>query len=274
MQDGKALQAGTSHYLGTGFAEAAGIRFQDRDGQVRFVHQTSWGVSTRLVGAAIMTHADDEGMRLPPAIAPAQLVLVPIVREESDRPKVMEYCARAAARLGEQRFQGEPLRVKVDARDRKAQDKRWDWIKKGAPLILELGPKDMAKGEVCWISRLETGKKNFEPLEAFCARAAGILEASQAAMLAQARAYRDANIRTDIADFAALKDHYSRKAEFLGGGAPGWVRAPWCGDPASLAPLEELGVSVRVIPFDQKGGGTCVVTGKAAEKEVLFARAY
>ncbi len=277
MQDGKALQAGTSHYLGQGFAKAAGIQFQDKDGQLRHVHTTSWGVTTRLIGAVIMAHADDDGLRLPPAIAPSQVVVVPILREESDRGPVTEYCGRLAAELKARSFQGEPLRVRVDLRDRKPQDKRWEWIKKGAPLVVEVGPRDMAKGEVCWSARTEPSKKNFAGLAAFVDAAPGILDSMQSGMRARAQAYRDAAIRTDIRDFAALKAYFTPKAGFLGpdgAGAPGWVRAHWCGDPASLAPLDELGVTVRNIPFDQKGPGTCVLTGKPAEREVYFARAY
>jgi prolyl-tRNA synthetase len=274
MQDGKALQAGTSHYLGQGFAKASNIQFQDKEGQLRHVHTTSWGVSTRLIGGVIMTHGDDEGLRLPPAIAPSQIVIVPILREESDTAAVMAFIDGIAARLRGQAFQGEALRVKVDQRDRKAQDKRWEWIKKGAPMVVEVGPRDVAKGEVCWINRLEIGKKNFEAADAFVAQAGERLKAIQDGLYAQAKAYRDANIRTDIRDFAAFKAHYSRKAEFLGKGAPGWVRAHWCGDVESLKVLDELGVSIRNVPADQKGPGTCVLTGRPAEREVYFARAY
>ncbi|HTA17294.1 MAG TPA: proline--tRNA ligase [bacterium] len=274
LQDGKALQAGTSHYLGQDFAKAAKIQFQDKDGQLHYVHTTSWGVSTRLIGAVIMTHGDDDGLRLPPAIAPSQIVIVPIHREEGDKAPVTAFCEQLAARLRAQVFQGEPLRVKVDVRDRKAQDKRWEWVKKGAPLVVEVGPRDLAKGEVCWISRLEIGKKNFEAADAFVAGAGERLQAMQAALLAQAKAFRDANIRTDIKDFAAFKGYFSKKAAYLAEGAPGWVRAHWCGDEDSLKVLDEMAVTIRNIPSDQKGPGVCVLTGKPAEKEVYFARAY
>ncbi|MGH7442371.1 MAG: aminoacyl--tRNA ligase-related protein, partial [bacterium] len=230
MQDGKALQAGTSHYLGQGFAKAANIQFQDQDGQLKHVHTTSWGVTTRLIGAVIMTHADDDGLCLPPAIAPSQIVIVPIAREDADRVPVLAYCEGLAKELRARSFQGEPLRVKLDARDRKPQDKRWEWIKKGAPLVVEVGPRDMAKGELCWLSRLDIAKKNFESVQAFVAASAERLASVQDALYARAKAYRDANIRTDIHDFAAFKEYFSPKAAFLGQGAPGWVRAHWCGD--------------------------------------------
>jgi prolyl-tRNA synthetase len=274
MQDGKALQAGTSHYLGQGFAKAANIQFQDKDGKLQHVHTTSWGVSTRLIGGVIMTHGDDDGLRLPPAIAPSQVVIVPILRDEADKAAVLNFCEQTARSLRGQRFQGEALRVKVDLRDKKGQDKRWEWIKKGAPLIVEIGPRDVAKGELCWINRLEIGKKNFENAETFSAKAEERLSAIQSGLLAQAKAYRDANIRTDIRDFTAFKEYFAKKAGFLADGAPGWVRAPWCGDPATLQPLDELAVTIRNIPMGSKPSGPCVLTGKPAQYEVLFARAY
>ena len=274
MQDGKALQAGTSHYLGQGFAKAANIQFQDKDGQLHHVHTTSWGVTTRLIGAVIMTHGDDDGLRLPPAIAPSQVVIVPILREDADKEPVTAFCEQIAQKLRGQTFQGEPLRVKVDVRDRKAQDKRWEWVKKGAPLIVEVGPRDLAKGEVCWINRLEIGKKNFEAADAFVAAAGERLRAIQDALYTQAKAYRDANIRTDIKDLAAFKEYFSKKSAYLAQGAPGWVRAHWCGDEASLAVLDDMAVTIRNIPADQTGPGVCVLTGRPADKEVYFARSY
>jgi prolyl-tRNA synthetase len=274
MQDGKALQAGTSHYLGQGFAKAANIQFQDKDGQLHHVHTTSWGVTTRLIGAVIMTHGDDDGLRLPPAIAPSQVVIVPILREEADKEPVTAFCEKVAQGLRARTFQGEALRVKVDGRDRKAQDKRWEWVKKGAPLIVEVGPRDVAKGEVCWINRLEIAKKNFESADAFVAASGGRLEAIQEALFSQAKAFRDANIRTDIKDFAAFKDYFAKKSAYLAQGVPGWVRAHWCGDEGSLKVLDDLGVTIRNIPADQAGPGTCVLTGRPADREVYFARAY
>ena len=275
MQDGKALQAGTSHYLGQGFAKAANIQFQDKDGNLQFVHTTSWGVSTRLIGGVIMAHGDDDGLRLPPAIAPSQVVIVPILREEADKASVMDFCAQAARSLRQQQFQGEPVRVKVDTRDKKGQDKRWEWIKKGVPLIVEIGPRDVAKGELCWISRLEIGKKNFEPADAFAAKAQERLLAIQSGLFSQARELREANIRTDIKDWPAFKEYFSKKAEFLGKGAPGWVRAPWCGDPDTLGVLDEMAVTIRNIPLGQKApSGPCVLTGRPAKWDVLFARSY
>jgi prolyl-tRNA synthetase len=276
MQDGKALQAGTSHNLGQGFARAANIQFQDKDGQLQFVHTTSWGSSTRMMGALIMTHSDDDGLRLPPAVAPAQVVFVPIIREDADQAPVLAFCGAAAKRLRAQKFQGEAVRVKVDARDRKSQDKRWDWVKKGVPLIVEVGPRDVAKGELCWIDRQAIQKKNFEPVDAFVEKVEERLNAVQDGLKAAADKMLADHLRTDIKDYAAFREHFKKKADWLGKpGSAGYVRAYWCGEEDSLAPLSDLGVSVRNIPFDQPAApGVCVLTGKPARQEAIFARAY
>ena len=275
MQDGKALQAGTSHYLGQGFAKAANIEFQDKDGKLQHVHTTSWGVTTRLVGAIIMTHADDEGLRLPPAIAPYQVIILPMIREESDREPITAYADKLKTEILKNQALGEKIRVKIDARDRKNQDKRWDWIKKGAPLILEVGPRDLEKNGVAVVTRTDIKKKDFPSFDDFVGSVTERLEGMQKQMHEEAKSYRDANLRDDISDLAGLKDHFKKKSEFLENGGPGFVRAKWCGDVESLAVLDELGVTVRCIPFDQSGeAGKCIVTGKDATTDVILARAY
>jgi prolyl-tRNA synthetase len=244
---------------------------------MQFAHTTSWGSSTRMIGAIIMTHSDDDGLRLPPAIAPSQVVFVPIIREEADQEPVLAFCEAAAKRLREKSFQGEKVRVKVDARDKKSQDKRWEWIKKGAPLVVEVGPRDVAKGELCWVDRTATPKKNFESVDAFVDQVEARLDAIQAALKADADKMLAEHVRTDIKDYAAFREHFKQKADWLGKSpkVPAFVRAYWCGDVESLTPLSDLGVTVRNIPFDQPGKpGVCVLTGKPAEKEVIFARAY
>ncbi len=147
MQDGKALQAGTSHYLGQNFAKAAEIDFLDKDGERQLVHTSSWGVSTRLLGALIMSHGDDVGLRLPPTVAPQQVVVIPVLRGKDDDAVRAEVEA-VAAELREQTFQGKPVRVLADFRDREGQAKRWEWTRKGVPLIIEIGPRDLDQGVV------------------------------------------------------------------------------------------------------------------------------
>jgi len=275
MQDGKALQAGTSHFLGQSFAKAADIKFQNKEGGLEHVYTTSWGVSTRLIGALIMTHSDDDGLRLPPAIAPSQIVIVPILKDEKDTAAVMAFCEKLKSLLIGKVALGEGLRVKIDTRDRKSQDKRWDWIKKGAPLVVEIGPRDMEKGEVCVVNRMNIKEKQFLKLESFAEGAADQLETMQKDLYAQALSYRDKNTRTDIKDFAEFKAYFGKKADFLPKGGAGFVRAYWCGDPESLKVLDEMAVTVRCIPFEQNPKpGICVLTGKAATQEVIFGRSY
>jgi prolyl-tRNA synthetase len=275
MQDGKALQAGTSHYLGQGFAKSANIQFQSKAGSLEYVHTTSWGVSTRLIGGIIMTHGDDDGLRLPPAVAPTQVVIIPIVKEEADQARVLEACNQLCKKLNANTALGEPVRAKVDARDRKSQDKRWDWIKKGAPVMVELGPRDLEKGQAAWATRLDPKAKQFTNLDEFAARIPEILKSVQDGLLAQAKAFRDSAIRTDIQDLPGLESYFSKEGETVGSGAPGFVRAWWSGDEASLTALDKVAVTPRCIPFDQPGGtGRCVLTGKEATMQVLFGRSY
>ena len=170
MQDGKALQAGTSHYLGTSFAEAASIRFQGREGGQQLAHTTSWGVSTRMVGAMIMTHGDDDGLRVPPTLAPFQVVILPMLREDEGDAAILDYCqGLRSALLGQSAF-GEPVRVLLDGKPGKAAAKRWDWVRKGAPLIVEVGPRDMENGKVAVLRRDRLWNEAAKPGFAFTAK--------------------------------------------------------------------------------------------------------
>ena len=276
MQDGKAVQAGTSHYLGQNFAKAANISFQNKDGEVEFAYTTSWGVSTRLIGALIMTHADDNGLRLPPAIAPQQVVIVPITRNEDDEASVMAFCEKAVAAIQAQSFAGEPIRVRLDKRDLSGADKRWQWIKKGVPLILEIGPRDVEKGSVALTRRLDLdGKKAFIPLEEL--DVASELKACHEQLYAEALEVRKARTRTDITTLEAFKAYFGASGENSYNDGQGFVFAPFCGDEAGTEDLlKSLGVTIRCIPFDQPKGdlGACVLTGKPAQYVAIFARAY
>jgi len=276
MQDGRALQAGTSHYLGQTFAKAMNIQFQSRAGKQEYVHTTSWGVSTRLLGGLVMTHADDDGMKMPPRVSPYQIVILPILREEADNQAIMQYCESLQNELRAETFAGQPLRVKIDARDIPGGDKRWEWIKKGAPLLAEIGPRDVEGGQVCVTRRdqLDSGRK-FVDRGAFTRNAPAELAAIQKSLFGAALAFRQKRTVTDIRDWATFNAYFSKDADSSFGGGQGFVRAKWSGDEDSLAMLDPLGVTVRCIPFDQDGKqGTCVLTGKPAVQEVIFARAY
>ena len=276
MQDGRALQAGTSHYLGQNFAKACSIQFQNRQGTQEHVFTTSWGVSTRLIGGMVMVHADDDGMKMPPHVAAQQIIIIPILRDETLKQEVLDYCASLKSELQTQTFGGHPLRVRLDTRDIPPSDKRWDWIKKGAPILIEIGPRDVQGSQVCVTRRDQlSGGKKFLSRATFVAQAATELAAIQKDMFEAAANLRVKRTVTDIKDWAAFETYFSKDAEnsFITG--QGFVRAKWSGDPNSLAKLEPLGVTVRCIPFDQSGtSGTCVLTGQPATQDVIFARAY
>ena len=276
MQDGRALQAGTSHYLGQNFAKSIGIQFQSREGNLEYVHTTSWGISTRLLGALVMTHADDDGMRMPPRIAPQQIIIAPIFRNDADRATVMAYCDALRTALKAQNYAGAPLRVRIDMRDISGADKRWEWIKKGVPLLLEIGPRDVEGGKVCLTRRdqLSQGKR-FIVRDEFIQTAVAELEAMQKNLFDEALALQRARTVVDIKTRADFDAYFSKDADSTFSSGQGFVRAKWCGDPESLKILDQYAVTVRCIPFDQDGkAGTCVLTGVPATQDAIFSRAY
>ncbi len=276
MQDGRALQAGTSHYLGQNFAKSIGIQFQNREGGQEYVHTTSWGVSTRLLGAVVMTHGDDDGLRVPPRVAPQQIVILPIFREGIDKTGVINYCESLKTELQALNYAGDKLRVRYDARDIPGPDKKWEWIKKGAPLLLEVGPKDVEGGKVCVIRRdeLAAGKK-FVERAAFLGTVVETLAAIQKNMFDQALTYQKARTVTNITSVEAFKEYFSKDADNSFVGGQGFVRAKWCGCTDSLKIIDDLGVTIRCIPFDQDGTeGKCVLTGRPTTQDVIFSRAY
>ena len=279
MQDGKALQAGTSHYLGTGFAEASGIKYQDKDGGQQFAHTTSWGVSTRMIGGVIMTHGDDDGLRCPPQIAPHQIVIVPLLRDNDEDEAVLEYCRSLRVELLKQSAFGEPLRVLLDTKSVKASNKRWAWVKKGAPIIVEVGPRDMAEGKAAVLRRDRLYKDDgklataFTPRDDFVASAAAMLEDIQAGLYAQAKERMEASIRRDITDLAA---HFAGDEA----GFAGWVEVQWA-KPSGAAldniveQLKALKLTMRNSPLDAAiADGKCFFTGEAAVERILIGRTY
>ncbi len=281
MQDGKALQAGTTHYLGTGFAESQNIRYQSPDGELELAHTTSWGVSTRLIGGVIMTHGDDDGLRVPPLIAPHQIVIVPMLRDNDEDAALLAYCEKLAARLRGQSGLGEPLRVLLDKRPVKAGPKRWSWVKKGAPLIVEIGGRDMGEGKATLIRRdalyRDDGKLDSRALDldALVSGASAILAEIQAGLHAEAQQRLDANIRRDVTDRAALAAHFADGASY-----PGWVEVSWskqtgAGLEAIIEELKTLKLTMRNVPQDSDAAGSaCFFTGEDAVERILIGRAY
>jgi prolyl-tRNA synthetase len=281
MQDGKALQAGTSHYLGTGFAEAAGIKYQDKDGGQQFAHTTSWGTSTRMIGGVIMTHGDDDGLRCPPQIAPHQIVIVPMLRDNDEDAAVLEYCRALRSELVAQSAFGEPLRVLLDTKAVKASNKRWSWVKKGAPLIVEIGPRDVAEVKVVVLRRDRLYRDDaklataFVPRSDFVADAARLLEDIQTALHAEAVARRDAAI-APVADWAGVE----RMFEGTEDSVKGWALVSWS-RPSGAAlddivkRLKALKLTMRNTPLNgDPPGGRCIFTGDTAVENILIGRTY
>ncbi len=260
MQDRKALQAGTSHNLGQNFAKAFGIQFQDRDGKNQFAWQTSWGVSTRLVGAVIMAHSDDKGLVLPPTLAPIHVAVIPIYKSDAERAKVLEAANRLAAAL--------PGRtVKIDDRDHlKPGPKFYEWEKKGVPVRVEIGPRDLEKNQVM-VARRDTSEKAPMGFDEATKRIPALLDEIQASLLARQKAHREANTKR-------LETYAQVKAIFEGEG--GFVDGLWCGGADCEKKLnDDHSATIRCMPFDaEPRSGKCVLCGKDADKVAIFAKAY
>jgi prolyl-tRNA synthetase len=275
MQDRKALQAGTSHFLGQNFAKASGICFQTAEEVEDFAWTTSWGVSTRLIGGVIMTHGDDDGLVLPPKAAPAHIVLLPIVHNPDDRQAVLEYCGQLAAELREQTYGNRRLVVETDSRDIGGA-RGWEWIKKGVPLRVEIGPRDIANNAV-FVGRRDKGhkEKTSMPRQQFLKQVVNILDDIQKTIFQRALDYQHANTK-DMDDKAAFYDFFTPrnkdKPEIHGG----FANAHWCGDAACESAIkEDLAVTIRCIPFDaHPDPGHCIYCGKPGDRRVVFAKAY
>jgi prolyl-tRNA synthetase len=283
MQDRKALQAGTSHFLGQNFSRASDIKFQNEKEELVHAWTTSWGVSTRLVGGMIMTHADDDGMVCPPRLAPAHVVIIPVIQKPEDRARVLEWCTALKKQLEAQIFAGAPLRVQLDARDLRGGDKVWQWIKKGVPLRLEIGPRDIDKDSVFAGRRDKAPKdKASIPRGELVARVPAILQEIQDALHARALATREANTRVidSEAEFRAYFTPPEAAGKNKDPNAPtpihgGFAMTHFDGDAALEARIkDELGVTVRCIPLAPGEPGTCPFTGKPSAKRVVWAKAY
>ncbi|MEY2616752.1 MAG: prolyl-tRNA synthetase [Verrucomicrobiota bacterium] len=279
VQDRKAIQAGTSHFLGQNFAKASGIKYISRTGQEEYVWTTSWGVSTRLIGTLIMTHADDDGMVLPPRIAPSHVVILPITPKEETRQAVLEAAATLKAQIGAQRYADEPIRVEVDRRDIGGGAKNWEWIKRGVPVRIEIGPRDLAAGTVAVSRRDQPVKeKSFQSSAEVVDRLPAILEDIQMNLYQRAKVLRDTSTvridsKKDFYDFFTPKN--KEKPEIHGG----FALTHWSGSPAVEAQVkQELKVTIRCIPFDQEvrddEPGACVISGEPSPRRVLFAKSY
>jgi prolyl-tRNA synthetase len=278
MQDRKALQAGTSHFLGQNFAKASQIQFLDRNGEQQFAWTTSWGVTTRMIGALAMTHSDDDGFVLPPKLAPTQIVIVPIFRTDDERPKVLEYCNSVARELRAQRFADRPVSVLVDEREERGGEKVWHWIKKGVPLRLEIGPRDMEKDSV-FVARRDRAHKDKQSIvrSEFVAKVGETLQSIQDGLLARARAFRKEHTqRIDTKEefyayFQAAREQENVPTPIHGG----FAMTHFSGDVALEEKIKsDLSVTVRCIPLEKSEAGTCPFTGKPSPQRVVWAKNY
>ncbi|MGE5250478.1 MAG: proline--tRNA ligase, partial [Bacteroidota bacterium] len=263
MQDKRALQSGTSHYFGQNFSRAFEIQYVDQSNTLQFCETTSWGLSTRMIGAIIMAHGDDQGLVLPPRLAPLQAVIVPIYKNADEKVKVMQAADRIWNELKEA-----GIRVKLDDREEVTPGFKYhDWEMRGVPLRIEIGPKDLEKESVALARRDRPGRegKSFAPQAGLASTVSQLLKEIQSALLARATAFRDANIH-EPADYEDLKRIVQ----------DGWAFAWWCGSKECEARIkEDTRATSRVIPFDQPAGrGKCIVCGEDADQKIYFARGY
>jgi prolyl-tRNA synthetase len=275
MQDRKALQAGTSHFLGQNFAKASEIKFLNQNGEQEYAWTTSWGVSTRLIGALIMTHSDDDGLIVPPRIAPAQIVILPVVPKEDQRARVMEACEQLRRELRALPWvDGRSLEVELDDRDLRGGEKMWQWVKKGIPLRVEIGPRDLDKGTV-FVARRDTGSKESMPKEAFTGKVRDLLDDIQQSLFNRALEFRKAHSR-EIATEAEFREFFTAAGKDENEIHGGFAYAHYSGEPELEDRLKkELKVTVRCIPhLPSPQPGTCIFTGKPSAQLALFAKAY
>jgi prolyl-tRNA synthetase len=282
MQDRKALQAGTSHFLGQNFSRAQQIKFLNQEGKETFAWTTSWGVSTRLVGALVMMHGDDDGIVLPPRLAPLHVVILPIFRNDEERGGVMEYCQRVQRELAAATYDRQPLRTMIDARDLRGGDKMWQHIKKGVPIRLEIGPRDVA-GDSVFVGRRDTAQKQSTPRGEFVGTLAERLGEIQQNLFARALAFRQQNTRAidDREEFVRFfTPRNEEKPEIHGG----FALSHYAESPVVAELLAKLKVTIRCLPQADEytaddytaddGPGPCIFTGQPSPRRAVFAKAY
>jgi prolyl-tRNA synthetase len=276
MQDKKALQGGTSHFLGQNFSRSCNITFQPKEGPKEFGWTTSWGVTTRLIGALVMIHSDDDGLVLPPRVAPSQIVLVPILKNKPTDEEVQRFCISLKEKLSQVSYHGNLLSVELDGRDLTSSEKNWDWIKKGIPMRVMIGENDLNSNtiQVARRDKAPKDKISISP-EEFALKIGSMLDEMQANLLKKAIAFRDANTlkidsKKEFYEFFTPKN--SEKPEIHGG----FALCHWSGD-AEVEEIvkKDLNVTIRCIPLDQEEEeGVCVISGKPSRRRVIFAKAY
>jgi len=276
MQDRKALQSGTSHYFGQKFAKASNISYLDENGDQVFGWTTSWGVSTRLVGGLVMVHSDDDGLIIPPRLAPTHVVILPIIHDDKSKGEVLNYCEKLSWELKEITWDGRLLEVELDDRDIRGGDKMWQWIKKGVPLRVEVGPRDIAEDNV-FIGRRDKGQRDrfSQNRKEFISRIGTVLDEIQNKLFERAKKnLHEHTVKIDSKD--AFYDFFTPqnkdKPEIHGG----FAMAHWSGDPGIEEEVQKnLGVSIRCIPFNgEEESGQCVISGKPSKRRVVWGKGY
>jgi prolyl-tRNA synthetase len=262
MRDTKALQSGTSHFLGQNFAKAYDVQFLNRDGELEYAWATSWGLSTRIIGGIIMTHGDDKGLQLPPLVAPVQVVIVPIYKTDDERARVLE-----VARKVDEALSGDGLRVRIDDRDQHRPGFKFsEWELKGVPVRIEIGPREVESDQVV-VARRVSGDKEQRSTSSAVADMQEILANAQKEMYSKAKSFRDANLH-DATDYETFRSG----VEELGG----FWTGPWCGDAACEARVsEETKATIRFLPLERTDpGGPCMACGKPGVEQATWARSY
>lgn len=273
MQDRKALQAGTSHFLGQNFSKAQEIKFQDKNGDIAYAWTTSWGVSTRLVGALIMTHSDDDGLVLPPRLAPSQIVLIPIYRDEAQHAEVLEYCKALKQELASQMYSDQKIRVDIDDRDTRSADKKWYHIKRGVPVRIEIGPKDIAK-DAAFVGRRDTNQSQSMPRDELVGGIVAMLTEIQNNLFSRALAMQKANT-VELKSEAEFREFFQPDDEQGQSTGGGFAKCWFASEAEVQGLLDELKVTIRCIPLDApSGAGVCFVTGKSTATQAIFAKSY
>ena len=276
MQDKKALQSGTSHFLGQNFAKSSNIKFQNRSGEVQHAWTTSWGVSTRLIGALIMTHSDDNGLVLPPKIAPSHAVIIPIYKNDEEKAAIMSFVEEIKTALKQVRYDDIPLRLEIDDRDMTSSERNWNWIKKGIPIRLEIGPRDLQHRSV-FMGRRDKDAKDKKGLSFndLISELPLILDDIQNNIYQKALELRKSNIfniddRGEFYKFFTPKN--MEQPEIHGG----FANTHWCGNTDCETKIkDDLKVTVRCIPNDAvEEAGSCICCGKPSKRRVIFAKSY
>lgn len=276
MQDRKALQAGTSHYLGQNFAKGSNIRFCNKDGDMEFAYTTSWGTTTRMIGAMVMCHGDDDGLRIPPRVSPYHVVIIPVIPKAEMEADILAYAEDIKQRLQKAQIFGSPVSVFIDKRDRRGGEKNWEWIKKGVPVRIEVGPRDKEASSMM-VARRDKAHKDKEKvgIDQAAETVAAILLDMQKNYFEQAVEFRNRNIKRDLKDFDELKQFFTAKNEDKPEIHGGFVLAKWCGDQETEKLLDPLKVSIRCLPLEQSGTeGKCILTGRPATIDAIFAKSY